>query len=67
MNKDIFEGKWKQVKGDVQKKWGRLTNDALDEINGDSEKLLGKIQESYGVARDEAEKQLNEWNKSRAA
>lgn len=67
MNKDIFEGKWKQVKGDVQKRWGRLTNDALDEINGDSEKLLGKIQENYGIARQEAEEQLKEWNKSRAA
>lgn len=67
MNKDIFEGKWKQVKGDVQKRWGKLTNDSLDEIDGDTEKLIGKIQESYGVARDEAEKQINEWNRSRAA
>jgi uncharacterized protein YjbJ (UPF0337 family) len=67
MNKDIFEGKWKQVKGDVQKRWGKLTNDNLDEINGDGEKLLGKIQESYGIARDEAEKQFKDWQKSRAA
>jgi uncharacterized protein YjbJ (UPF0337 family) len=67
MNTDIFQGKWKQVKGDVQKRWGKLTNDNLDEINGDGEKLLGKIQESYGVARDEAEKQLKDWQKSRAA
>ncbi len=67
MNKDIFEGKWKQVKGDVQKRWGKLTNDSLDEIDGDREKLIGKIQENYGIARDEAEKQINEWNKSRAA
>lgn len=47
MNKDIFEGKWKQVKGDVQKKWGLLTNDTLDEINGDSEKLLGKLRKLW--------------------
>jgi uncharacterized protein YjbJ (UPF0337 family) len=64
MNRDIVEGNWKQLKGDVQKRWGRLTNDALDEVNGNSEKLLGKIQENYGIARDEAEKQLKEWQKS---
>lgn len=64
MNKDTLEGNWKQFKGEVQKKWGKLTNDHLDQINGNREKLLGQIQESYGVAKDEAEKQVKEWEKS---
>lgn len=61
MNTDIFKGQWKQLKGDVQSQWGRLTDDTLEEINGDRTKLLGKIQESYGLAKSEAEKQLKEW------
>ncbi len=65
MNKDIFEGNWKQLRGDVQKKWGKLTNDHLDQIEGSREKLAGVIQESYGIARQEAEKQIAEWEKTR--
>ncbi|MBI1326178.1 MAG: CsbD family protein [Alphaproteobacteria bacterium] len=65
MNKDIFEGNWKQLSGEVQRKWGKLTNDNLDVINGNRTKLVGMIQESYGVARDEAEKQVEEWEKAR--
>jgi len=60
MNKDIFEGKWEQVKGDVQKKWGKLTNDDLDVVKGDAKKLVGKLQEKYGMTKEEAEKQVNE-------
>ncbi|HRQ60072.1 MAG TPA: CsbD family protein [Alphaproteobacteria bacterium] len=63
MNKDIFEGNWKQLKGEVQKQWGKLTNDNLDIINGSREKLSGLIQENYGVAKDEAEKQIKDWEK----
>ena len=63
MNKDIFEGKWKQFKGDIQTKWGKLTDDDLDTINGDAEKLAGKLQEAYGISRDEVEKQINEIKK----
>lgn len=65
MNKDIFEGNWKQFKGEVQKQWGKLTNDHLDQINGSREKLAGALQENYGVARDEAEKQIKEFEKAR--
>lgn len=65
MNKDIFEGNWKQLKGDVQKKWGKLTNDHLDQIEGSREKLAGAIQENYGIARQEAERQIAEWEKTR--
>jgi uncharacterized protein YjbJ (UPF0337 family) len=67
MNDDIIKGKWRQLKGDVQKKWGKLTDDDFDKINGNREKLLGRIQENYGIARDEAEKQVKEWEKTLAA
>ena len=61
MNWDIVEGKWTQFKGDVKKQWGKLTDDELDVIAGNREKLVGKIQESYGVSRDNADKQVNDW------
>jgi uncharacterized protein YjbJ (UPF0337 family) len=64
MNRDIMEGKWEQVKGSVQKTWGKLTDDDLDQIAGDRRKLAGRIQEIYGVAQDEAEKQLKTWEES---
>lgn len=67
MNTDIFEGNWKQFKGDIQQKWGKLTDDQLDQVEGSREKFLGALQESYGTARDEAEKQLKEFEKSLAA
>ncbi len=60
MNKDVLEGKWKQLRGSIQKQWGRLTNDELDQVEGNGERLLGLIQEKYGYARDEAERRLNE-------
>lgn len=63
-NIDILKGKWRQVKGDIKAQWGRLTDDDLDVIDGNREKLLGRIQESYGVARKEAEDQLKEWEKT---
>ncbi len=61
MNEDIIKGKWEQVKGEVQKQWGKLTNDDLDVIEGDSKKLVGKIQERYGISREEAEKEVNDY------
>lgn len=64
MNKDILEGNWKELKGNVQKQWGKLTNDHLDQINGSRENLSGAIQKSYGIAREDAEKQMKEWEKS---
>lgn len=59
MNSDILQGKWKQLKGDIQTKWGELTNDDLDQIEGNQEKMLGILQERYGYAKDEARKQLD--------
>lgn len=67
MNEDVIKGKWEQVKGDVQRRWGKLTNDDLDKIDGERTKLLGRIQESYGIAKDEAEKQVKEWEDKMAA
>jgi uncharacterized protein YjbJ (UPF0337 family) len=64
MNSDQLKGKWKQMKGSVKERWGKLTNDDLDVIDGQSDQLIGKIQERYGVARQEAQKQVDEWNSS---
>ena len=61
MNEDILQGKWNELKGSIQEKWGKLTDDDMTRINGDRIKLAGTIQKNYGIARDEAEKQLNEW------
>lgn len=61
MNKDIIEGNWKQLKGSIQEKWGKLTDDDLDVIAGNREIMSGKIQERYGIAKDKAEAQLKEW------
>lgn len=64
MNKDQFEGNWKQFKGEAQRQWGKLTNDQLDEIEGNRTKLAGKIQEQYGIAKEEAEEQVSKWEKT---
>ncbi len=61
MNSDQLEGKWKQLKGSVKQQWGKLTDDDLTFINGRSEELVGKVQERYGIARDEAQKRVNEF------
>jgi uncharacterized protein YjbJ (UPF0337 family) len=58
---DRVAGMWKQVTGDVRAKWGYLTDDDLLQINGEREKLVGKIQERYGIAKDEANRQVDEW------
>ena len=60
MNKDIFSGNWKQLKGEILSKWGKLTHDEIDEAKGDFEKLVGLVQERYGLAKDEARQQLEE-------
>ena len=64
MNWDQIEGKWKQAKGSIKQKWGKLTDDDLDVINGKQDVLLGKIQERYGITREEAQKQLDSWDYS---
>lgn len=64
MNEDRMEGNWKQMAGRVQKEWGKLTNDDLDQIEGDRARLEGKIQERYGIGRDEAREQLREFERN---
>ncbi|HEY2629397.1 MAG TPA: CsbD family protein [Usitatibacter sp.] len=64
MNWDRVEGNWKQLKGKVREQWGKLTNDDLDVIAGKRDKLSGRIQETYGIQKDEAEKQITAFEKS---
>jgi uncharacterized protein YjbJ (UPF0337 family) len=64
LNSDRFEGNWKQFKGKIREKWGKLTDDDLDVIAGKRDQLVGKIQERYGVAREQAERDLTEWEKT---
>lgn len=61
MNKDILKGKWLQVKGDVRHWWGKITDDDVDQIQGDAEKFIGKLQERYGYGREQAENEMNEF------
>ncbi len=61
MNADTLKGQWHQVKGEVRTQWGKLTDSDLDQIDGQSEKLIGKIQERYGYARDRAEQELRDF------
>jgi len=58
MNWDQIEGNWKQFKGNVKKQWGKLTDDHLDVIAGNRDKLAGRVQEAYGIGKDEAERQI---------
>lgn len=61
MNWDQVQGKWKQSKGKIKEKWGKLTDDDLDVIDGQRQQLVGKLQQRYGLAREAAEKQLDEF------
>ncbi len=61
MNTDQMAGKWKQLTGAVKEKWGKLTDDDLTYIDGKREKFVGKVQERYGIAKEEAQKQVDSW------
>ena len=61
MNWDRIEGNWKQFRGKVKEQWGKLTDDDLDRIAGKRDQLAGRLQNAYGIGKDEAEKQLNDW------
>ena len=61
MNWDRVEGNLKQFKGKVKEKWGKLTDDEIAQINGKRDQLVGRVQECYGITRDEAERQVKEW------
>ena len=64
MNWDQIEGNWSQWKGKVKQKWGKLTDDELDVIRGKKEELAGAIQKKYGIAKEEAEKQLKSFQET---
>ncbi len=61
MNNDILQGKWKQLRGDAKQKWGMLTDDDLDSVEGNRDKLVGMLQEKYGYAHDRAEQEVNQF------
>jgi len=61
MNADQIKGNWEQIKGEVKLRWGKLTDDDLAQIKGQRDKLVGKLQEAYGMTREEAERQVNNW------
>ena len=66
MNWDQVQGKWKQMSGSVKQKWAKLTDSDLDYIAGSHEKFVGKLQERYGIAKEEAQKQADQWLKAAA-
>jgi uncharacterized protein YjbJ (UPF0337 family) len=64
MNWDQVEGKWKQAAGKVKGKWGKLTDDDLQTISGKRDQLIGKIQERYGIAKEDAARQVDEFSRT---
>ena len=61
MNWERVEGNWQQVKGRVKEQWGKLTDDHLDTVAGRRDQLIGKLQECYGIQKDAADRQVQEW------
>jgi uncharacterized protein YjbJ (UPF0337 family) len=61
MNWDQIEGDWKQFKGKARQQWGELTDDDFDQVAGKREQLIGRVQERYGIQREEAERQVKQW------
>jgi uncharacterized protein YjbJ (UPF0337 family) len=61
MNSDVFEGKWKQLKGTIKQQWGKLTDDDVSTLSGKKDDLVGKLQERYGITREQAEKEADDW------
>ena len=61
MNWDRIAGNWKQVRGKARQQWGKLTDDDLEVAAGSRDELIGRVQERYGIARDEAERQVAKW------
>jgi len=65
MNRDTLKGQWTQLKGQVRKQWGKLTEDEVDQIQGDSEILMGKLQQRYGYTREQAQREIERWEGER--
>lgn len=64
MNSDQMQGQWKQLKGVIREKWGKLTDDDLEQIAGKRDQFLGKLQERYGYTRQQAERELDDFDRS---
>jgi uncharacterized protein YjbJ (UPF0337 family) len=62
MNWDRVKGKWSQLTGSAKTQWGKLTDDDLTQVEGEKDRLVGRIQERYGIAKDEAERQVDDWS-----
>lgn len=62
MNKDTLEGNWKQVRGAAKAKWGKLTDDDLERVDGEYDKFVGRLQERYGIEEEKARRELEEWD-----
>ncbi|MDE2052207.1 MAG: CsbD family protein, partial [Gammaproteobacteria bacterium] len=62
MNSDRSAGQWKQIKGNIKEQWGKLTDDEISQLEGHREQLAGRLQERYGLAREEAERQAKEFS-----
>jgi uncharacterized protein YjbJ (UPF0337 family) len=60
MNEDIAKGKWTQIKGEIQKTWGKITGDELEQTKGDMKSIAGLVQERYGLAKEDADRRLSE-------
>lgn len=67
MNSDVLKGKWQQLKGEARIQWGRLTDDDLDQVQGNVEKLAGKLQERYGYARQDAQREVDDFVRRQSA
>jgi len=64
MNWDQVAGKWKEFKGSIKQEWGKFTDDDLDYISGTRDKLVGRLQQKYGLAKEEAERRADQWVKA---
>lgn len=64
MNQDIIKGKWSQIRGQLKEKWSKLTDDDLGRLEGHREYLIGLVQERYGIAKDQADTQVSEFERS---
>ncbi len=63
MNWDQIEGKWTEMKGEIRKKWAKLTDDDMEYIGGNKDKLVGRLQQRYGNSKEQAERDLDEWQR----
>jgi uncharacterized protein YjbJ (UPF0337 family) len=61
VNQDIFQGRWTQIKGKVREKWGQLTDDDFTQIAGQKDQLVGRVQERYGLAKEEAQREVDDF------